>query len=58
MNRALVVLLALVSAAAAAVSAGQTQASLIVLYMASNGELVPIARYGGTAGPNDRRRAR
>jgi hypothetical protein len=45
---AVVMLGTLVSAAAAAGVAGQTQAPLIVAYMTSDGELVPIARYDGT----------
>lgn len=53
MNRGVVVILgALVSAAAAAALAGQAQAPLIVAYIASDGELVPIARYDGTGWRN------
>jgi len=48
MNRAVIVIHgALVSTAAAAALAGQAQAPLIVAYMTSDGELVPIARYDG-----------
>lgn len=43
---------ALASAAAAADLAGQTQAPLIVAYMTSDGELVPVARYDGTGWRN------
>lgn len=49
MNRGVVFILgALVSAAATAVVTGQAQAPLIVAYMTSDGELVPVARYDGT----------
>jgi len=48
MTRSLALVLgALVSAAAAASLAAQAQGPLIVAYMESNGELVPIARYDG-----------
>jgi len=46
-RRVVLVLGALVSAAAAAALAAQAQEPLIVAYMESNGELVPIARYDG-----------
>ena len=46
-RRVVLALGALVSAAAAAALAGQAQGPLIVAYMESNGELVPIARYDG-----------
>jgi hypothetical protein len=46
-RRVVLVLGALVSAAAAAALAAQAQGPLIVAYMESNGELVPIARYDG-----------
>jgi hypothetical protein len=53
MNRGVVAILgALVSAVAAAALAGQAQTPLIVAYMASDGELVPIARYDGTGWQN------
>ncbi|MET0215045.1 MAG: hypothetical protein ABW292_18680 [Vicinamibacterales bacterium] len=53
MNRGIVVVLgALVSAAAPAALAGQARAPLIVAYIASDGELVPIARYDGTSWRN------
>jgi hypothetical protein len=53
MSRAIVVILGvLVSAAAAAALPGQAQAPLIVAYMTSDGELVPIARYDGMAWQN------
>jgi hypothetical protein len=53
MSRAVVVIVGvLVSAAAAAALAGQVQAPLIVAYVVSDGELVPIARYDGTAWQN------
>jgi hypothetical protein len=49
MNRAvLVVLETLLSAAAGASAAGQTEAPLIVAYISSDGELVPVARFDGT----------
>jgi hypothetical protein len=49
MNRAvLVVLGTLLSAAAGASAAGQTEAPLIVAYISSDGELVPVARFDGT----------
>jgi hypothetical protein len=48
MNRAvLVVLGTLLSAAAGASSAGQTEAPLVVAYISSDGELVPVARFDG-----------
>ena len=50
MNRGIVVILgALLGAAVPAPLAGQAQAPLIVAYLVSDGELVPIARYDGTA---------
>ncbi len=53
MSRAVVVIVGvLVSAAAAAALPGQAQAPLIVAYMTSDGELVPIARYDGTGWRN------
>ena len=53
MNRGIVVVLgALVSAAAAAAPAGQAREPLIVAYIASDGELVPVARYDGTSWRN------
>jgi hypothetical protein len=53
MSRVVVVILgALVSATAAASLAGNAQAPLIVAYMTSDGELVPIARYDGTVWRN------
>ena len=53
MSRVVIVMLgALVSAAAAAGLTGQTQAPLIVAYMTSDGELVPIARYDGAGWRN------
>ena len=49
MSRGMVLILgALVSATAGAPLPGQVQATLIVAYMASDGELVPVARYDGT----------
>lgn len=52
MSRAVVILGTLLSAAAAAAFAGQARAPLIVAYVVSDGELVPIARYDGTAWRN------
>jgi hypothetical protein len=49
---ALVILVTLVSAAAAAGVAAQSEAPLIVAYMTSDGELVPIARYDGAVWRN------
>ena len=43
MSRAVVILGTLLSAAAAAAFAGQARAPLIVAYVVSDGELVPIA---------------
>ena len=48
MKRALLVLLGtLLTATAAVTSAGQTEAPLIVAYIADAGELVPVARFDG-----------
>jgi hypothetical protein len=48
MNRGVVIVLgALVTAAAAVALEGQAQARIIIAYMASDGELVPVARYDG-----------
>jgi hypothetical protein len=53
MNRAVFVLLEiLLSATAAAALTAQAQAPLIVAYVVSDGELVPIARYDGGAWRN------
>jgi hypothetical protein len=53
MSRAVVVIVgALVSAAAAAALPRQAQTPLIVAYMTSDGELVPVARYDGTGWRN------
>jgi hypothetical protein len=53
MNRGIVVVLgALLSAATAAALAGQAREPLIVAYIASDGELVPVARYDGTTWRN------
>lgn len=49
MNRGIVLILgALMTATAAAPLAGQARAPLIVAYLASDGELVPVARYDGS----------
>src|SRR5688500_17528405 len=52
MSRAVVILGTLLSAAAAAAFAGQARAPLIVAYVVSDGEMVPIARYDGRAWRN------
>ena len=49
MNPAILIVLGtLLSAAAGASAAGQTDAPLIVAYISSDGELVPVARFDGT----------
>jgi hypothetical protein len=52
MSRASVLIVGVLVSAAAASLAGQAQTPLIVAYMTSDGELVPIARYDGTAWQN------
>jgi hypothetical protein len=52
MNRAVIVALVAILNAAAASAAGQAHAPLVVAYMTSDGELVPIARYNGTVWRN------
>ena len=52
MSRAVVVIVGVLVSAAAAALAGQVQAPLIVAYVVSDRELVPIARYDGTAWQN------
>jgi hypothetical protein len=51
-RRVVLILGALVSAAAAAALGAQAETPLIVAYMASDGELVPVARYDGTGWRN------
>jgi hypothetical protein len=53
MSRAVVIIVGvLLSAAAVASLAGQRQAPLVIAYVVSDGELVPIARYDGAAWQN------